>query len=153
MSIEFQVQVKIMKAVAEVFDAVVNPAKLTGYFIGSSTGPLEEGKTVTWHFPEFPDMPVPVVVKEVIPNQLIRFEWQGDQPEYYTTVTMTFDALTEASSMITIVESGWRNTDSARAGSYRNCSGWMHMGMCMKAYLEFGINLRKDSFEPGRMDL
>ena len=26
--------------------------------------------------------------------------------------------------------------------SYDNCGGWMHMSCCLKAYLEYGINLR-----------
>ena len=41
MTLKFQVQLKIRKPAAEVFEAVVNPAKLSGYFIQTSTGPLE----------------------------------------------------------------------------------------------------------------
>ena len=98
-------------------------------------------------------MDVPVRVQEIVTDQLIRLEWQGDQPDYYTTITMTFEELTSDSTLLLISESGWRDTESARTNSYNNCGGWMHMAMCMKAYLEFGINLRKDSFEPGRVDL
>jgi len=149
-NIEFQVQVKVMKPVAQVFDAVVDPGKLSAYFIGSSTGPLEQGKTVNWRFAEFPDFEVPVTVQKLKSNELIQFAWEGETPDYQTTVLMTFEPLTPDSTLISIKETGWRETESGLAGSYRNCFGWTHMGMCMKAYLDFGIDLRKNSFEPSR---
>ena len=39
----------------EVFDAVHNSDKLSGYFTaGGASAPLEEGATVTWDFADFP---------------------------------------------------------------------------------------------------
>ncbi|ALO24786.1 hypothetical protein LEP1GSC137_2235 [Leptospira borgpetersenii str. Noumea 25] len=35
---------------------------------------------------------------------------------------------------------------SFETGSYMNCQGWMNMSCCLKAYLEYGINLRKGFF-------
>ena len=47
MELRFTVQIKIQKPVNEVFDAVYNPKKLSGYFTtGGSDGPLDPGKTV-----------------------------------------------------------------------------------------------------------
>jgi len=41
MELKFQVQTKIQKPVAEVFDAVQNPEKLSGYFTnGGASAPL-----------------------------------------------------------------------------------------------------------------
>ena len=55
MELKFQVQGKIRKPVTEVFDAVYNPNKLSEYFTtGGASGPLDEGKTVTWEFADFP---------------------------------------------------------------------------------------------------
>ena len=50
MTLEFRVNGRIGKPIAEVFDAVVNPKKLSGYFttIGGASAPLAEGTTVTW---------------------------------------------------------------------------------------------------------
>ena len=43
MELRFQVYGKIRKPVAEVFDAVANPKKLSGYFTtGGSSGPLRK---------------------------------------------------------------------------------------------------------------
>jgi len=51
MDLKFAVQTKIQKPVGEVFDAVHNPKKLSGYFTtGGSDGPLDQGKTVLWKF-------------------------------------------------------------------------------------------------------
>lgn len=51
MELKFEVQGRIAKPVDEVFDAVYNPDKLSGYFTtGGASGPLDEGVTVTWDF-------------------------------------------------------------------------------------------------------
>ena len=79
MELKFQVQTKIQKPVEEVFDAVRNPDKLSGYFTnGGSSAPLHEGTTVEWAFADNPgDEPIrfPVTVLELIPNEKIVFEW------------------------------------------------------------------------------
>ena len=49
MQLKFQIHTKIQKPLAEVFDAVCNPTKLSGYFTtGGASGPLTEGATVVW---------------------------------------------------------------------------------------------------------
>ncbi len=63
MELKFEVYGKIKKPVAEVFDAIYNPKKLSGYFTtGGASGSLDEGKTVTWDFADFPGA-FPVHVK------------------------------------------------------------------------------------------
>jgi uncharacterized protein YndB with AHSA1/START domain len=146
MTLEFRVELKIQKPVAEVFDAVVDPAKLCVYFTSESTGPLATGATVNWKFAEFPDLDIPVTVHEVRPNELIRFEWPTNQEDYNTTVTMTFEALAAEETLVSVAESGWRETDKGQRDSYLNCYGWTHMICCLKAYLEHGIDLRAGSF-------
>lgn len=55
MELKFEEYAKIKKSIAEVFDAVYNPKKLSGYFTtGGASAPLEEGITVTWNFADFP---------------------------------------------------------------------------------------------------
>jgi uncharacterized protein YndB with AHSA1/START domain len=139
---QFEVQLKIHKPLGEVFDAVVNPKKLTGYFVQTSSGPLVEGKTVMWSFAEHPS-PFPVKVKEVIRNERIVFEWEAAEGGYDTKVEMSFKALDARSSMVQIRESGWRDTPKGIETSYGNAAGWMHMMCSMNAYLVHGINLRE----------
>ncbi len=160
MELKFQVQTKIQKAVHEVFDAVHNPKKLSGYFTtGGASGPLDEGTTVMWSFADFDGgKPFPVSVKQVIVDKLIVLEWAASEPcddsegrsvkelPYNTTVEMHFEALGPSSTMVRIAESGWKETEQGLQASYGNCQGWMHMACCLKAYIEHGINLRAGSF-------
>ncbi len=140
----FTVHIKIQKPVAEVFDAVVNPKKLTGYFVGSASAPLVEGTTVMWSFVEHPGE-FPVEVRTIVPNERIVLEWNGADSSYLTQVEMTFKPVDDGSTVVGISESGWRDDENGVNSSYRNCGGWMHMACCMKAYLDHGINLRKGS--------
>ncbi len=157
----FTVQTKIQKPVSEVFDAVYNPKKLSKYFTtGGADGPLDEGRTVMWSFndngnkiPAFP-----VKVKKVVRNKLIQFSWEasegvydpktGSMPSsagYDTIVEMSFEPLNANETLVKIVEGKWRPTEAGLQGSFQNCQGWTQMSMCLKAYLEYGINLRKGS--------
>jgi uncharacterized protein YndB with AHSA1/START domain len=138
---EFQVQLKIRRSAAEVFEAVVNPDKLSGYFVQSSSGPLAEGVTVIWSFAEAPE-PFAVVVTELVTNELIRFGWPAEDGGYNTQVEMNFEPIDAANTMVRIRESGWKETPGGIKASYGNAGGWMHMMCCLKAYLEYGINLR-----------
>lgn len=147
MQIGFQVSIRIQKPVAEVFEAVVNPQKLSGYFTKSASAPLKEGTQVYWTFPEFPDE-FPVMIREVVPTSLIRLEWEAMEGGYNTQVEMKFREIDSSTTLVTIAESGWRENDKGVKGSYLNCGGWMHMMCCLKAFLEYGINLRTGSFHP-----
>ena len=76
MTLGFRVSARIAKPVAEVFDAVVNPKKLSGYFttIGGASAPLVPGTTVTWW------NEVPVEVDEVVPPKHIVLRWDASVP-------------------------------------------------------------------------
>ena len=145
MDLKFAVQTKIAKPVETVFNAIVNPDKLSSYFTKTSTGPLAEGATVTWRFAEF-DMDVPVSVKQVLPNRLIVFEWPTIDGDRSTRVEIALEALDTNSTLVKISESGWRPDQKGLNDSYMNCQGWMQMSCCLKAFLEYGINLREGFF-------
>ena len=138
---KFQVQLKIRRPVAAVFDAVVDPAKLSGYFLQSSTGPIAPGATVKWKFAEV-DFAFDVVVREVTPNKRIVFEWPAAGGDYNTRVEMNFLPTDADNTLVQIAESGWRPDADGIKASYGNAGGWMHMMCCLKAYLEYDINLR-----------
>jgi len=137
---KFQVQLKIRKPVAEVFDAVVRPEKLSVYFVQTTTGPLAAGATVKWSFAEAPE-PFDVQVIEVVENERIVFEWPAEG-DYSTRVWMAFKPLDADNTMVQISEGGWRETPEGERASYDNAGGWMHMMCCLKAFLEYDINLR-----------
>jgi uncharacterized protein YndB with AHSA1/START domain len=138
---KFQVQLKIRKPVAEVFDAVVKPERLSGYFVQKSSAPLVEGTTVQWTFAEVPGE-TDVVVCQVQKDARIVLEWPAASGGYRTRIEMLFEPLDEQSTMVRIKESGWHDDAAGIEASYSNCGGWMHMLACLKAYTEYGINLR-----------
>lgn len=149
MELKFQVQTRIQKPVEEVFDAVYNPDKLSGYFTnGGSSGPLDEGAEVEWRFADNPDDEAifgSVTVKKVIPNELIVIEWAGEKGRT-TTTEMKFEKAGD-DTIVRISESGWSETQDGLNRSYGNCMGWSHMQLCLKAFVEYGINLRKGAYE------
>jgi uncharacterized protein YndB with AHSA1/START domain len=148
MELKFKVQTKIQKPVEEVFDAVYNPKKLSGYFTnGGASAPLVEGTTVEWAFADNPgdeQHKFPVVVKKVVKNELIELEWEGAKG-LDTHVRMEFDAA-GSDTIVRISESGWRETQDHLNSSYMNCMGWSQMISALKAYVEYGIDLRKGAY-------
>ncbi|HET6940540.1 MAG TPA: SRPBCC family protein [Sphingomicrobium sp.] len=160
MDLKFRVAARIARPVHEVFEAVADPDKLSHYFTtGGAKGRLEAGKTVTWDFHDFPGA-FPVQVIEVEPDRRIVLEWKANEGEppnvdggemksvdYYTTVTMTFTPLDhDTRTMVEIEEKGWRETEGALKASYGNCQGWAQMLAALKAWIEYGINLREGMY-------
>jgi len=143
MDAPFLVQLKIRKPVAETFDAVVDADKITGYFLGEASGSLAAGATVTWKFPEF-DIRFEIVVREVVENERIVFNWPaaGGDGAYKTTVTIGFIPLDPENTMVQISEAGWRGGEASLPFSHGNAGGWMFFIAALKAYLEYGVNLR-----------
>lgn len=159
MELRFKVAARIARPVAEVFEAVADPAQLSRYFTtGGAKGRLETGSTVTWDFHDFPGA-FPVEVVEVVPNRRIVLRWEanegapsdgseavGASAGYSTTVTMTFEPLEDGRTLVSIAEEGWRETDVALKASYGNCQGWAQMLCALKVWLEHGINLREGMY-------
>jgi uncharacterized protein YndB with AHSA1/START domain len=151
MDLKFTVQTRIQKPVEEVFDAVHSPEKLSGYFTnGGASAPLHEGTTVEWAFADNPgEQPIkfPVTVTKVIPNELIEFEWDGSK-NGSTKVEMRFEKVGTGDTLVKITESGWSDDDQEELNkSYGNCMGWSQMLSALKAYTEYGIDLRKGAYE------
>ena len=147
MAFKFQVFGKIARPVATVFNAVTDPAELSSYFTtGGASAPLREGTTVYWDFADFPGK-FPVNVTRVVPNERIELSWESGERGYDTQVVMTFEAIDAGTTLVRISESGWRDTPEGQKSSYDNCSGWMQMLCCLKAWVEHRINLRQGFFQ------
>lgn len=138
---QFSVATKINKPIAEVFDAVVNPKKIVGYFCDQTDGPLVEGKSVRWTWGTH-HVVEPVQVKQIILNEKIVIEWPA-QSGGTSIAEMTFTSLEDGRTMVKISESGWPENEAGLKASYKNCEGWQHMITCLKGYVCHGIDLRK----------
>jgi uncharacterized protein YndB with AHSA1/START domain len=147
MSRNYTVQTRILKPVADVFDAIVSSDKLCHYFTDRTSGDLVEGQIVRWHWEHYePEMPV--IVQRIITNELIELtldsaEWHKTADTGYpVSVIFEFETLDANSTMLSISESGWKTDSDGLKASHDNCGGWTHMAMCLKAWIEHGIDLR-----------
>lgn len=141
MDLQVKTEKIILKPIDRVFTAIIEPKDLVNYFITMGSHTLEEGKTVIWRWDDV-GAELPIHVKKVDKKQhLISFVWSASGVE--TMVEFTLEALDENKTLVKVKEDGW---DYDQEGIQRLCEqtqGWVDMVTCMKAYLEFGINLRK----------
>lgn len=141
MELKFSVQTRISKPLAEVFDAVINPKKITGYFCDKADAPLVEGQSVHWTWSTYGVTHL-VQVKQIIPNSKIVIEWPSSTGGT-TVAEMSFSTLEDGRTMVQVAESGWPDNSDGLKASYKNCEGWQHMITCLKGFLQHGIDLRK----------
>ena len=141
MRLESNATLQIQKPIHEVFEGIVNPEKMTKYFISESSGRLETGKDVIWKFPEFPDK-FPIKNIKIEPNRSISFIWD---PE--TVVSITLEKLPDNSTIVRVNENGKELTEENLKWVLENTEGWANFLACIKAFLEYGIQLRKGAFE------
>lgn len=141
----YTIHTRIECGIETVFQAIVDESQLVRYFADRSSGPLQAGTRVTWFWQDHGDYPVQVL--EVEPPRRIRLEldsgqWGKDSQSYPVQVLFELESLDENATRLTISESGWPTSDPGLRASHENCSGWTHMAMCLKAFLEHQICLR-----------
>ena len=142
--LEVKAAIQISKPADEVFEAIVDPVKMSNYFISESSGRMEEGKKLIWRFPEF-DMDVPVRVGKIEKNKYISFYWDSDGIELLSEMTLTPKA--NSSTLVTVTEKSRDNDEAGLKWLVGNTEGWANFLACLKAWLEYAINLRKGAFD------
>ena len=143
-SLTIKAQIQISKSPATVYEAIVDPAHMSQYFIAEGSGRMAEGRKLEWRFPEF-DGKVPVRIGVLRPAEYVSFYW--DDPDgTELLVEISLQAAGEATHVI--VTEGKRAADETGiAWLGRNTEGWANFLACMKAYLEYNINLRRGAFD------
>ena len=143
-NLEIKCALQIQKPIHEVFDAIVNKDKMSQYFIAESTGNMDEGKELLWKFPEF-DMEFPIKVGKIIKDNYISYYWEMDNVELLVEMNLT--AKDDNSTLVSISEKSRNNDIAGLKWLSGNSFGWSNFLACLKAYLEYGINLRKGGFD------
>ena len=98
MARNYTVRTKILRPVADVFDAVVSSDKLCNYFTESASSDLEENAEVRWRWRHY-DAELSVVVDRVDANKLVQLTldsrgWKKTTDESYPVkVIFEFEAL------------------------------------------------------------
>jgi uncharacterized protein YndB with AHSA1/START domain len=142
--LEIKVAIQIHKTEPEVFESIVNPDRMSGYFISKGSGRMEEGKILTWHFPEFEEG-FPVEVGKIEPDKTICFYWEHSNEKM--TVEIILTPVQGGSTLVTVTEKSKKNNPEGIEWLKGNTEGWANFLACLKAYLEYGINLRKGAFD------
>src|SRR5215211_1484619 len=78
---------KIMKPAHEVFEAIVDPKKMSNYFISKGSGRLDEGKPVTWSWDDV-DMTADVRPSKIEPDKFISFVGSPSGDETRTEIRL-----------------------------------------------------------------
>ncbi|RXK80737.1 SRPBCC domain-containing protein [Filimonas effusa] len=137
-------KIQVQKPAAEVFDAITDPDKMSQYFISKGSGRLDAGKTVEWTFPEFPDS-FPVRVGNIEQDKYISFHWDNGTREMLVEMTLT--EASNNSTIIAITEKDAPIDDVGLKWVISNTEGWTNFLACLKAWMEYGIHLRKGAFD------
>jgi uncharacterized protein YndB with AHSA1/START domain len=135
---------QILKPVNEVFEAIIDPDKMSNYFISKSSGKMEDGKQIMWKFPEF-EMEFPIRVGKIERNKYISYSWDVDGMELLVEISLKPRG--NNSTVITVTENSRNNDEAGLKWLMGNTEGWANFLACLKAYLEYGINLRKRAFD------
>ncbi len=137
--IKTKVQMGILKPAYQVFEAIVDPDKMNKYFITTSTGKMESGKTLTWTWTDY-DAAHEVKVQNVEKDKLVSFTWEGSGVE--CLVVITLEPRAENQTLVKITESDWSADFQGANRCMGQVEGWTNFLCCLKAYLEYGVNLR-----------
>jgi uncharacterized protein YndB with AHSA1/START domain len=143
-TLEIETAIQILKTPHEVFEAIVDPAKMSNYFISSGSGRLEEGKVIMWRFPEF-DLEFPVRAGRVEKDTFVSFWWESDGVDLLVEMTLT--PRDSGSTVVRITEKSRQLDDAGLKWLQGNTAGWANFLACLKAWVEYGINLRKGAFD------
>ncbi|WP_379962930.1 SRPBCC domain-containing protein [Epilithonimonas sp. UC225_85] len=131
----------IQKSVSEVFEAIIDPGKMKNYFISKGSAIMETDKEIFWSFPEF-EGSYPLTTKEIIPNEKIVFVWDPK-----SVVTIELQQLSANDTVVKVLEEGHESDEKGINWAIGQTEGWANFLACMKAWLEYGIHLRKGAFD------
>ena len=143
-SLEIKAALQILKPVHDVFEAIVDPGKMSNYFVSKSSGRMETGKKIIWKFPEF-EMEFPIQVDKIENDLYISYYWEVDGKKLLVEMTLT--PAEKNATLVTIREKSMKNDEAGIKWLKGNTEGWANFLACLKAYLEYGINLRKGAFD------
>jgi uncharacterized protein YndB with AHSA1/START domain len=148
-TIDIKVGLVMQKPAHEVFEAIADPSKMSNYFISKSSGRMEEGKELIWKFPEI-EMEFPIRVGKTEKDKYLSYTWL-DANWIETLVEITLTPKENNSTSVTVTEKSRKNDEPGIKWLKSNTEGWANFLACMKAYLEYGINLRKGAFDLSQM--
>lgn len=147
--VKVEVGMLVRRPPAEVFEAFVNPEVTVKFWFTDSSGPLEEGKHVTWRWSMY-DAKTEVDVKELEKDKRILIEWDGYKGR--ESVEWTFSPYNDRATYVLVACAGFSGSADEIVEQALDSKGgftWLLAGA--KAYLEHGVelNLAADAHPKG----
>jgi uncharacterized protein YndB with AHSA1/START domain len=137
--LQVKTQIVIAKPAHDVFEAIVDPERMSHYFISSGSGRMESDKTVHWIF-DNAGVGLEVKVQRVERDRFVSFLWTASGVEAHVAMQIVPSG---SAILLKVSESEWPADEKGIARCVEQTKGWTHFLCCMKAYLEHGINLRQ----------
>jgi uncharacterized protein YndB with AHSA1/START domain len=132
-------QMLIRRPVAEVFEAMADPAVTSRFWFSRGSGRLAAGQRVRWDW-EMYGASADVEVREVEENRRILIEWDG--PEHPTSVEWTFEPRGDGAAWVTVRNWGFHgDADVVVTAALDATGGFTFLLAALKAYLEHGVEL------------
>jgi uncharacterized protein YndB with AHSA1/START domain len=126
----------IRKPVAEVFEAIIDPAITTKFWFTKSSGRLEKGGQVRWEW-EMYGAAADVEVKEIEQDKRILIEWADN-----TQTEWVFTSRADQETFVTITNSGFAGSGDEIVDRAIDSMGGYTILLCgLKAFLEHNIVL------------
>ena len=130
-------QMLIHKPVAEVFEALIDPAITSRFWFSKSSGRLETGKQVRWDW-EMYGVHTNVNVKDIEKNKRILIEWNG--PDNPSLVEWIFESKGNDKTFVIVKNWGFSgDAEKVVAEAIDSTSGFSFLLAALKVFLEHGI--------------
>ncbi len=126
-----KVSLPIRRPAAEVFNAFVDPAQLTRFWLNSASAPLTPGASVRWEF-MVPGAADTITVRAVEPHRRIAFDWSDG-----SSVELRFEARADGSTTVSVEAGGFSGEDPV-AEALNNTEGFSLVLCDLKTLLESG---------------
>jgi len=143
--LEIKTSIYINRMAMDIYDAIIDPGHMKGYFISESNGIMADSTDLIWKFPEYEDR-CPVHVVKVLENEYVSFYWDNDGIRTFVEIKI-LQKETDICHII-VTEKNMPNDAAGIKWLKSNTEGWANFLACLKAYLEYGINLRFGAFKP-----
>jgi uncharacterized protein YndB with AHSA1/START domain len=92
-------------------------------------------------------MSFPVRIEKVEKNKYISYYWEAPDRSKELLVEIKLEPRENNSTLVSVTEKNMENNEAGIKWVKQNTEGWANFLACMKAYLEYGINLRKGAFD------
>ena len=130
----------VRRPASEVWEAFVEPDRICRFWLGRSTGRLEDGATVRWTF-KVAGAETDVTVVEAVQGELLDLRWDDGQP-----LQIAFEDRGDA-TLVTVRVTDFGG-DTPAANAVESMSGFTLVLASLKMWLEHGIegDLMYDKF-------